>query len=80
MVHVRHEKIDTELVTSVEEVGRRTHIPAIVAPQSVRQIRADLDELGNGLFRAAEARGLHVVGGSSAFTGALRNETFHDLP
>ena len=80
MVHVRHEKIEAEVVTSIEEIGKETHIPPIVAGDSVREIRADLEELGAGLFQAAQAKGLQVTGESSAFTGTVYSHGYDDLP
>ena len=62
MVHVRQEKVDTEVVTSLEEIGRESHIPPIVARESVHRIRADLEDLqatGN-FFTGPGPAGLEV--------------------
>ena len=80
VAHVRHETIDTEVLTNIEEIGRKTNIPAIVSPDSVHQIRADLEELGELLFRAAITRGLNVTGGSGALSGTVSSHLYHDIP
>ncbi len=80
MVHVRQEKVDTEVVTSLEEIGRESHIPQIVARESVHQIRADLEELGDTLFQGARAGGLKVNKDWTAFRGSVSVREYHDIP
>ena len=80
MVHVRQEKVDTEVVTSLEEIGRESHIPPIVARESVHRIRADLEDLGNRLFHGARAGGLEVNKDWTAFRGSVSVRAYHDIP
>ena len=80
MVHVRHETIDTELVTSIEEVGRTTDLPPIAAHEPVHRIISDLEELGDSIFEAAVRSGLPRAGGSKAFGGTVSSREYHDLP
>ena len=80
IVHVRQEKFDTEIVTSLEEIGRESHISPIVAPESVHRIRADLEELGDRLFQGARAGGLEVNKDWTAFRGSVSVRAYHDIP
>ena len=80
IVHVRQEKVDTEIVTSLEEIGRESYIPKIVAPISVHRIRDDIEELGDMLFQGARDAGLEVNKDWTAFKGSTSVREYHDIP
>lgn len=80
MVHSRHDKIDDEIVTSLEEIGRDSMVPQIASKEETSRIRSDVEKLADGLFDSAKDRGLHVTGESGAMTGTLRAKAYDDIP
>jgi len=80
MAHVRHERVDGEVVTSVEEIGRMSSVPALAKRDAAHQIIGDLVELGDQLLLAAVQKGLKAEPDARAFTGTIAGHSFDDIP